>query len=127
MGDSSIERYVNSTLFNKKQILIGCFHAETLVGLLHYGFDNDCAEIAITVDKAWRRMGIASLLVKAAILRAKGHCYSEVGCSFLPENTDMRTLLNRSGFELKSTHGFVSGKLAFAQAQEYATLFDSPG
>jgi GNAT superfamily N-acetyltransferase len=74
MSDESIDRYV-SRLDWSRMIAVGLYHQDDLLGIAELGWAegarSDSAEMAVTVDSAYRHRGIAGWLVNEAVQRGR--------------------------------------------------------
>lgn len=78
-----------------------------LVALTHLAFDagQQPAEVGVSVDAAWRRNGLATRLLRRAILHARNRGVTDVVMYFLPYNTELSELARHLGMSLSLGEG----------------------
>ncbi len=71
------------------------------VGIARYEtIEEGVAEIAVVVDRGWRRSGLGLLLLQMLEEAAHAHGIHELTALYLPENKAIEGLLARCGFEV---------------------------
>jgi GNAT superfamily N-acetyltransferase len=59
--------------------------------------EGEVAEVAVVVDPAWRRIGLATALVELLAQAALSHGVREFSASYLAENRPVAVLVSRAG------------------------------
>ncbi len=74
MSDENIDRYVERLDWGR-MIAVGLYQDDDLIGIAELGWEKDgypdTAEMAVTVDNAYRHRGIAGWLVKEVVERGR--------------------------------------------------------
>lgn len=109
-SDAVIEGYLTRLDFNRDAhygmwTTSDC--TSKLVGLTHLAIDSQgCfAEIGVSVDRDYRRQGLASRMLERAILHARNAGVDEVVMYFLPYNTELIELARRLGMRISVGNG----------------------
>ena len=91
-----------------------------IVGVARYASAPDTpgsADFAVAVADAWQGQGIATLLCRMLVARARANELGRLTASALPENGPARRVLARLGFRLSEGGGVVEGELALSPAR----------
>lgn len=114
-GDAAIEHYV-AGLEYERDAHYGVWLPERqrLIGLTHLAIDRQYrfGEIGVSVEAAFRRRGVASRMLRRAILHACNHGVAEVVMYFLPYNTELIELARRQGMRMSVGNGEGIARLA---------------
>ena len=70
-------------------------------------FFTPSVEVAVTVDDAWQRRGLGSLLLARVLARARENGYQVARGSVLAENRPSRALLRMAGFRVRGRDGLL--------------------
>ena len=100
----------------RRGCILGCFIEQELRGLAHIiqlPDRDDEAEIAISVDNAFRREGIATGLTEAAMRWAADNGLTAVSMVMLPENTPMKRLATKLGFHISEINNQMFARRAW--------------
>jgi GNAT superfamily N-acetyltransferase len=105
-ADEVIDRYLCSIGFERDVhygIYAGAADQSALVGLCHLAVSpsGNAAEIGVSVDDTYRRLGVASRLLERAILHASNLGVADLCMYFLPYNKGL--------IELARSHGMSIG------------------
>ena len=125
VGDGFIDRYARGIDWQRAFVL-GYFEGGTLRGAVEAAWPaadwlDGAAEIAVQIEAGWRRRGIASALVKAALRRARGRGITGIFFTALAENEPLRRLVGRLGVPVALVGSELEGRMALNPA-----LADSP-
>lgn len=80
------------------------------------------AEFAVSVEKAWQRMGIATRLMAQAVVVARNRNVRDLYMLCLPENEPMRRLARKVGIRLVFADGEITGHVDLP-APDQLTVF----
>ncbi|HEY9102677.1 GNAT family N-acetyltransferase [Chitinimonas sp.] len=114
-GTAAIEHYVAGLEYDRDAHYgVWLPERQRLIGLTHLAIDSQYrfAEIGVSVDAGFRRRGVASRMLKRAILHACNHGVAEVVMYFLPYNTELIELARRQGMRLSVGNGEGIARLA---------------
>ena len=107
--------------------ILGCFVDRELRGLAHISplpDRDDEAEIAISVDSAFRREGMATGLTEAAMRWAADNGFTAVSMVMLAENMPMRRLAIKLGFHMSEINNQTFARRAWRpHALESSAVF----
>lgn len=125
--DQGIGDYVASLDRIRHAILVHEDDTLAVVGAVLLTFrDRGLAELAFSVEPAWRRQGLATDLARRALLWARNRDIQRVGVYCLSENIGMRRLAQRLGLRVQIDGPDCEGTLAlpprtpFSLVQEMA-------
>lgn len=98
MSDDGIDRYVDGFDWSR-MIATGLYLDDTLIGLAELGWSAgggpESAELAVTVDSAFRHRGIAGWLVKEAFRRARAAGVRQIEASWIGGNDSIAKIMRR--------------------------------
>ena len=100
-----------------------------IVGVARYASAPDApgsADLAVAVADAWQGQGIATLLCRLLLARARANEVPRLTASTLPENGPARRVLARLGFRLREGGDVVDGELALSPARPAARRGRAP-
>ncbi|MFI7543471.1 GNAT family N-acetyltransferase [Actinoplanes sp. NPDC049599] len=94
------------------------------VGIARYeAVTADSAEVAVAVDPAWRRAGLATALVEMLAEAALGRGITSFSASYLAENRPVRALLGLAGDGKQAIHaGLAEAAVALDRASVTAAV-----
>ena len=111
-----------------RSLLVGCFVDDVLRGVIHmcdWPDGNREAELAISVDKAFRRSGMATALMQSAMRLSVESGLKAVSMIAQPENTPIKGLAVKLGFSMTDTNNQTFARLVWNEtAQERINLPD---
>lgn len=113
-----------SNLDWRRSLLVGCFVDGVLRGLVHmcdWPDGNEEAEVAISVDKAFRRSGMATALMQSAMRLSveSGLKVKAVAMIAQPENDPIKGFAVKLGFSMTDANNQMLARLVWnATAQE---------
>lgn len=108
-----------SNLDWRRSLLVGCFVDDVLRGLVHMCDWPDGkreAELAISVDKACRRSGMATALMQSAMRLSAENGIKAVAMIAQPENTPIKGFAHKLGFSLTDTNKQTFARLVWNEA-----------
>ncbi len=120
--DDNIASLVSS-LDWRRSLLVGCFIDDILRGFVHVcdwpdGYKE--AEFAISVDKGFRRAGMATAMMQAAMRLSAENGIKAVAMMAQPENTPIKEFAVKLGFSMTDTKNQTFARLAWNEtAQEH--------
>ena len=104
MSDGGIDRYVDGLDWSR-MIAVGLYQGDTLIGLAELGWDAaadcrdgtrpDTAEMAVTVDTAYRQRGIAAWLVAEAGRQGRKAGVCRMEASWIGGNDAIARIMRR--------------------------------
>lgn len=105
LGDGALRAYVERIDFDRDAVF-GAFNRHfELVAAAHVARAGGHAEVALSVLPGYRRLGIGSALLCAAMRRALSWGMDAVLVHCLCENHPMMSLARKRGFRVESAHG----------------------
>jgi RimJ/RimL family protein N-acetyltransferase len=113
LAADAIERYVAGMDFERDLILGLRAQDGSLCGLveiLRIG-RSETAEIAFSVDPAWRGRGLGKALMQLAMTSARMHAIGRIVAQVSPVNRPMLAILRRAGMRLALADGELVGTL----------------
>ena len=100
MSDESIDRYV-ARLDWSRMIAVGLYRDDALIGIAELGWEHGtrsgAAEMAVTVDSAFRHRGIAGWLVNEAVRRARRSGIRRMEATWIGGNDSIAKIMRRHG------------------------------
>ena len=84
--------------------------------------DRALAELAFSVDRAWRRQGLATDLARRALLWARNRDIAQIGIYCLAENVSMRRLAQSIGVRLQIEGPDCEGTLELARRTPFSLM-----
>ena len=84
--------------------------------------DRALAELAFSVDGAWRRQGLATSLARRALLWARNRDIGQIGIFCLAENVSMRRLAQRIGVHLQIEGPDCEGTLVLPRRTPFSLM-----
>lgn len=121
MNDRTVAAYAEQAM-TAPGLVVGVFVDGTLraLGELRpYGLgrkDARTGEVALTVERGFRRSGLGSRLLRRLAEAARNHGIAELRLRCLPHNAAMRQLVAGIGAELRLTEGESEGAIHLARA-----------
>ncbi|WP_375274068.1 GNAT family N-acetyltransferase [Methylorubrum thiocyanatum] len=121
MNDRTIATYAAQAM-TAPGLVLGVFVDGTLraLGELRpYGLgraDTRTGEVALTVERGFRRSGLGSRLLRRLAEAARNHGIAELRLRCLPHNAPMRRLAAGLGAEVRLTEGECEGAIRLARA-----------
>ena len=94
-GRAAIAAYVDRIAFDQDAVLGAYDDRLALVGVAHVAFDDDLAELGLSVLPAYRRGGIGSALFKRAVTCARRRFVSRLVMHFLSINVPIMRIAQR--------------------------------
>ena len=111
--DANVDALVDETDWSRS-CLIGCFVDGVLRGVVQVSPDRWAAceaEFAISVDREFRRCGVASALMRRAVAVSRWRGFDQLTMTALPENQPIKELAAKTGFHLDHDHRQIVGRL----------------
>lgn len=103
MSDESIDRYV-ARLDWSRMIAAGLYQDDALIGIAELGWEagthTGTAEMAVTVDSAWRHRGIAGWLVDEAVRRARKKGVRRMEATWIGGNDSIAKIMRSHGAQV---------------------------
>lgn len=123
IGDRGIHEYVAGLGRLRQAIFVHEDDALAIVGaaLVTVG-DRGLAEMAFSVDRAWRGRGLATELARRAIVWARNRDIAEIGIYCLAENVPMRRLAQRLGVHLQIEGPDCEGTLQLPRRTPFSLM-----
>lgn len=118
--DNSITSLL-SNLDWRRSLLVGCFVDDVLRGLIHmcdWPDGNREAELAISVDKTFRRSGMATALMQSAMRLSAENGFKAVAMITQPDNTPIKGFAVKLGFSMTDTNNQTFGRLVCDEAAQ---------
>jgi RimJ/RimL family protein N-acetyltransferase len=84
--------------------------------------DRALAELAFSVDRAWRRQGLATDLARRALLWARNRDIAQIVIYCLAENVSMRRLAQSIGVRLQIEGADCEGTLVLARRTPFSLM-----
>jgi GNAT superfamily N-acetyltransferase len=99
MSDDGIERYVDGLDWSR-MLATGLYRNDTLIGMAELGWvetpaEPPVAELAVTVDQAYRHRGIGTWLVSAAIECGRKSGIGHIEASWIGGNDSIAKIMHR--------------------------------
>jgi GNAT superfamily N-acetyltransferase len=105
LGDDALRAYVERIDFDRDAVF-GAFNRHfELVAAAHVARAGGHAEVGLSVLPGYRRLGIGSALLCAAMRRALSWGMDAVLVHCLPDNHPMMSLARKRGFRIESANG----------------------
>lgn len=111
--------------YARRFAVVALDHTGHGVGIARYETlpDGHSAEVAVAVDPAWRRVGLATTLLRVLGAAAVEHGIEQLGVEFLLANVDVRSLLTDSRLPV-----VIHGNQGVADARiDLTALLGEPG
>ncbi len=89
--------------------------------------DRSLAEVAFSVDGAWRRQGLATNLARRALLWARNRDIAQIGIYCLAENVSMRRLAQRIGVQLQIEGPDCEGTIVLPRRTPFSLMEEMVG
>lgn len=89
--------------------------------------DRALAELAFSVDGAWRRQGLATNLARRAVLWARNRDITQIGIYCLTENVSMRRLARRIGVHFQIEGPDCEGTLVLPRRTPFSLMEEMVG
>ena len=118
--DDSIANLL-SNLDWRRSLLVGCFVDGVLRGLVHmcdWPDGNEEAELAISVDKAFRRSGMATALMQSAMRLSAENGLAAVAMTAQSENTPIKRFAVKLGFSMTDRNNQMFARLVWNKAAQ---------
>lgn len=112
--DANVDALVNEVDWSRS-CLIGCFVDGVLRGVVQVSPDRRTAreaEFAISVDRGYRRCGLASALMRRAVAVSRWRGFDRLTMTALPENKPITELAAKTGFRLDRAGREIVGRLS---------------
>jgi GNAT superfamily N-acetyltransferase/uncharacterized protein YjiS (DUF1127 family) len=111
LAPTAIAAYVDRIDFDHDAVLGIHDDRRVLVGVAHLAFEDDCAELALSVLPAHRGRGIGSALFKRAMAHARKRCIPRLLMHFLSENAPIARIAQRFGMDIVAVGGNADAHL----------------
>ncbi len=114
-SDAAIERLIQQRIGSEQHVFLGYYVGTLLIGVAQLACEQSTPlewEIALSVDPAYRRVGVATRLMKGATDCAFASGVTELSFTTLPENKAMIGLGQAFGFRIETFGQCVTGRLA---------------
>jgi len=111
LDDSAVLRYSRWLLIDDYSYLYGAFDGENLCGVGEFRISGTEAEIAISVDSAYRKRGIATLLFDKLKQCARENGISVLQFVTLPSNYGVRRIARKNRIILRYEGSTIIGRL----------------
>lgn len=100
MSDDGIDRYVAGFDWSR-MIAVGLYKSDSLIGIAELGWEDGAqnrdgthvAEMAVTVDRAYRHRGIATWLVKEIVQRGRSAGILQMEASWIGGNDSISKIM----------------------------------
>jgi GNAT superfamily N-acetyltransferase len=103
MSDESIDRYV-ARLDWSRMIAVGLYQDDALIGIAELGWEDgartDTAEMAVTVDSAYRHRGIAGWLVNETVRRGRKAGVRRMEATWIGGNDSIAKIMRSHGAQV---------------------------
>lgn len=121
--DQGIRDSVAALAGTRHVILVHEDHTLAIAGaVLVTSRDRALAELAFSVDRAWRGQGLATELARRAIVWARNRDIAEIGIYCLAENVPMRRLAQRIGVRLQIEGPECEGTLQLPRRTSFSLM-----
>ena len=120
LTDESIVSLLNG-LDWQRSLFLGCFVDNALRGVAHVcnvPDRSDEAEFAVSVEKPFRRTGIATALAQAALRLSRDRAVRAMNLTALPDNSPMKQLATKLGFSMSNANQQAIGRLTWTESAQ---------
>jgi GNAT superfamily N-acetyltransferase len=112
MSDENIDRYVERLDWGR-MIAVGLYQDDDLIGIAELGWEKDgcpdIAEMAVTVDSAYRHRGIAGWLVKEVVERGRKAGVRRMEACWISGNDSIAKIMRGFGAQVLLNGSHWSG------------------
>ena len=111
-----IAAYVDGIDFDRDAVFGVHDDRLVLVGAVHVAFEDDLAEVGLSVLPAYRCRGVGGALFKRAVAHARNRCTPRLFMHFLAENAPIMRMARRFGMHIVTRAGETDAHLELPPA-----------